>query len=395
MCGGSDAPAPPDPEKTAAAQAKYNEQAALAQARINAVDQYGPMGSTTYERNPDGSPKSQTVNLSPQMQSWLDSQFGASTKLQNATSKQLDYLPTDKFQLPTGPSATDYARNAYGADILDTSKFSDTGAVAQASYDQAKSMFEPDLAQARKQNEVTLAQRGIKPGDEIYRDEMDRLERGANNAYTQAGRQATLDAGAEQSRRANLAGQANTFGQNQYQTNLGNTLLERQQPFQEASALMGNTPQFGQPSFMQTGQNNVASPDYIGASNTAYQGQLANWQADQQKWSSIAGLAGTAGKAAMMMSDEDLKEDRHASDGEGVLAAFREMPVDDYRYKDDAQAEYGLPEQRTGPMAQDWAQLFDNDNGAGDGPEQIDIGDYLGKLASAVKALEARTARAA
>lgn len=386
MCGGSDAPAPPDPWETAKAQAQFSEEAAKAQARINAVDQYGPMGSTTYQRNPDGTPASQTVSLSPQMQQWLDAQFGASTKLQNATSNQLNFLPQDKFQLPGDISAKQFTTDAYGADLVDPSKWSNVSDVARASYDQAKSMFEPDLAEARNQMEVTLAQRGIKPGDEIYNREMDRLDRNSSNAYTQAGRQATLDAGAEQSRRAGLATQANTFGQNQYQTELGNRLLERSQPFQEASALMGNTPQFGQPSFMQTGQANVSAPDYIGASNTAYQGQLANWQAEQNKWSSIAGLAGTAGKAVMMMSDEDLKEDRHASDGEQVLAAFRAMPVDDYRYKDDAQAEYGLPERRTGPMAQDWAQLFEGDG------ETIDVGDYLGKLASAVKALEARTA---
>jgi hypothetical protein len=385
MCGGSDAPEPPDPWETAAAQAKFSKEAAIESAKISAVDQYGPFGSTVYQRNPDGTPSSQTVNLSPQMQAWLDSQFGASTKLQNTTSRQLDFLPQDKFQLPGDVSADGYARGAFGDELLDPSSFSDTRGIAQASYDQAKSLFQPDIEQRRKQTEAMLTRRGINPGDEIWQDEVAAIDRNENNLTSQASRQATLDAGNEQSRRVNTATQALNYGNNAYQTNLGNQMLERQQPFQEASALMGNTPQFGTPAFMNTAQTNVAAPDFAGARELQYKGQMANWEADQAKWGSIAGLFGSGAKAASMMSDENLKEDRSTADGEAILSAFREMPVDDYRYKDEARAQFDLPERRTGPMAQDYAEQFDGDG------ETIDLGDMLGKLLAGVKALDART----
>ena len=67
--------------------------------------------------------------------------------------------------------------------------------------------------------------------------------------------------------------------------------------------------------------------------------------------------------------------------------AFRGMPVDDYRYRKEAQDEFNLPEHRTGTMAQDWAEEF-----GGDG-HTIDMGDAIGKLMAAVKALDKRTAQ--
>lgn len=396
MCGAPKMPAPPDPFETAEAQSKYNIEAAQAAAKLNAVDQYGPYGSTTYERNPDGTPKSQTVNLSPEVQQWLSSQFGSSTALQNAAQNQLGYLPQDRFQLPGGPDATGYATEAFGADLLDPSKFSNTEDIARTSYDQAKSRFQPDIDAARKAQEIKLKQRGINPGDEIYNDEMDRLDRSANNAYSDASRQATLDAGSEQTRRANTALTARNFGSTQYQTNLSNQLLERNQPYAEAAALLGTTPQFQTPSFQQTAAQGVAAPDYQGAVNQNYNARVGQYQAGQQQQASMWGALGQIGAAAgpkigsaiassAIFSDEDMKEDREPASGEGILAMLRDMPVDDYRYKDEARAAFDVPEHRTGAMAQDYAENF-----GGDG-KTIDLGDAVGKLMAAVKALDQRT----
>lgn len=87
-----------------------------------------------------------------------------------------------------------------------------------------------------------------------------------------------------------------------------------------------------------------------------------------------------------ILSDEDKKENREPADGEEALRAFREMPVDNYDYTEEAVDEYDVPEgRRVGPMAQDFAEYF-----GGDG-KTIDYAQYLGALAAAVKALEART----
>lgn len=392
MCGS--APKPPDPYKTASSQYEFNKKAAEDYMRMGAIDQSGPFGSTTYQRNEQGLPTSQTVNLSPQVQQWLDSQFGSSQALQEATQRQLGYLPDDKFQLPGGPNAQGYAEGVFGAEMFRPGNF-DTSGIAQTSYDQAKSLFEPDIQNARKQQEIMLKRRGINPGDEIFNDETDRLDRQANNAYSGAARQAQLDAGNEQSRRINSTLSGLNYGNNTYQTNLSNQLLERNQPFAEASALMGTTPQFQTPSFTNTPTQAIGSPDYQGQVNANYQAKAQN---SNNLWNTIGGLgsafAGSnAGSAALvgLFCDEDLKEDRSPADGEDILAALREMPVDDFRYKDGAQAAFDLPEHRTGTMAQDYAEHFPE----GSDGHKIDMGDALGKLMAAVKALDRRTQGAA
>jgi hypothetical protein len=335
MCGST--PEPPDPWETAAAQAQFSKEAATEGAKLSAVDQFGPFGSTTYQRREDGTPSSQTVNLSPEVKAWLDAQFGSATKLQDATSRQLGYLPQDKFQLPSDQTADDYTRGAFGDELIDPSRFTDTADIAKQSYDSARALYQPDLDQARKETEIRLSQRGIPVGSEVWNSEMGRLDRQAGQLNEQASRSANLDAGNEQTRRQNAAIAARNYGSTTYQTDLSNKLLERTQPFQEASSLMGATPQFQTPSFMQTGQVQVGAPDYAGLVNSNYQQKVA---ANNGMMSSIAGLLGTGVKAAGaagLFSDENMKEDREAADGEAVLAAFRGMPVDDYRYKDEAQ----------------------------------------------------------
>ena len=439
MCGSSPPPQP-DPFKTAEAQYGFEKRAAEDALRLNAIDQFGPFGSTTYQRDAEGLPTSQTVDLSPDVQNWLDSQFGASTALQSAAQNQLGFLPQDQFKLPNSPDARGYAAQAFGDQAIDPSRFVDplagdlyqqsgvgleqpgsTQDIASTFYDQARSRFQPDLDDQRNQLEVSLAQRGIPVGSEIYNTEMDRFDRNQNNLYSDAARQAELAAGQEQSRQfgqnlstaqyggqdqqrlqsADLANRgflgtqqnqqfnqlqnALQFGRGEYQTDLSNQLLERNQPYAEAAALLGSTPTFQTPSFQNTASQGVAAPDYSGLVNNNYAQQMAQHNADNSGFFGALGSIGSA-VAPMIFSDENMKEDRSPADGEMILASFREMPVDDYAYKPEAQEMFGLPERRTGTMAQDYAEHF-----GGDG-KTIDVGDAIGKLMSAMKALDARTA---
>ncbi len=456
MCGGSDdapaAPAAPDPWDTAEAQYTFNRNAAQDSAYLNSIDQYGPYGSTVFARRPDGTPYAQAVTLAPEVQAMLDSQFGAGTALNQAAARQLSFLPQDRFQLPQSPDARERATAAFGAKTLDSSRFADplagdmvqatgvdlaatpsTQDIASTFYDQAKSRFQPDLDARRKAKDIELARRGIPIGSEIYRDEMARLDQGENNLYSDAARQAELAAGEEQSRQfgqnlstaqyggseqgrlqsADLAnrgfkGQAQNqqfnqlmsalgYGSGEYQQNLSNVLLERQQPLAEYGALTGASPQFQSPAFMNTAALNVQAPDYTGVVNNNFAQQSANYRQQSANaasgssgmWGALgsigAGVASNPAVGAAIFSDEDMKEDRTPADGEAVLAAFRDMPVDDYRYLDGAQEEFGLPEHRTGTMAQDYAEHF-----GGDG-KMIDLGDAVGKLMAAMKSLDKRT----
>ncbi len=489
--GGSSGGTQPDPKDAADTQYQYNKQAIIDSSMYGNIDQYGPYGSTVFARRPDGSVYAQTVNLDPKVRGLLDSQFAAGQGLNEAALRQIGYLPQDRFQLPTSPNARQYAADAFGQRTLDYNNIADpmsmgiyeatgvapgasrqigynttqqslsptasTDAIAQASYAQAKSMFEPDLQAQRKSLEINLANRGIPVGSSVYNDEMSRLDRQANNMYEQASRQAILDSGQEQSRQfgqnlqagqfgqaedqrgfqnafneanyynsddlarrnflsgedSRLAGQhlsnqqflgqygnqqynqlmsALGYGNNAYQQNLSNVLLERNQPFAEASALLGTSPNFQTPQFMNTQALNVQTPDYLGVVNqnsrNAAQIQAAQMQANAQSSGGMWNAIGSIGAAALpLLSDENEKEDRRPADGESILFSIRGMPVDDYRYKDSAQAEYGVPEHRTGPMAQDWAEEF-----GGDG-RTIDMADGFGKILAALKALDARTSK--
>jgi hypothetical protein len=441
------APAAPDPWETAQAQYQYNSRAARDSAMLNAIDQYGPYGATTFARRPDGTPYAQAVTLAPEVQAMLDAQFGAGTALNQAAQRQLGFLPQDRFQLPQSPDARQYATDAFGERALDSDRFADplSGNLYQASevglqsapstqdiantfYQQGKSRIQGDIDSARKNKEIELARRGIPIGSEIYRDEMNRLDTQQNNAYSDISRQAELAAGQEQSRQfgqnlsaAQYGGQeqqrlqgadlsnrgflgqtqnqqfnqllsAMGYGQNQYQTNLGNQLLERQQPLAEYGALMGASPQFQSPSFMNTAALNVQSPDYTGVVNNNYAQQSANYR--QQAANSAAGnnsmwgaIGQIGGAAASIFSDKEMKEDRSEADGEDIIAMIRDMPIDNYRYTDEARENYDLPERRTGPMAQDYARAFEE----GSDGKVIDLGDAVGKLMAAMKALDKRT----
>ena len=65
--GKPSAPAAPDPQATAQAQTQSNVATATANAGLNRIDQYSPLGSSTYDitgNNPDGTPEySQTIAL--------------------------------------------------------------------------------------------------------------------------------------------------------------------------------------------------------------------------------------------------------------------------------------------------------------------------------------------
>lgn len=111
MCGGS---SQPDATETAEQQYQYNLQAAEDFMKLNAIDQFSPFGSTTYQTDESGVPVSQTVELSPEVQSWLDNNFAISDSLGSATLNQLSYLPTDQFQLDDSITTQGTAANLFG-----------------------------------------------------------------------------------------------------------------------------------------------------------------------------------------------------------------------------------------------------------------------------------------
>lgn len=349
MCGSSSKPAAPDPVATANAQYKYNTKAMQDTLKANTLNQTGPMGSVTWQRDANGMPTGQTITLSDDVQNWLNNQFGLSGSVGNAALDQAAKLPTEAFSLSNIPS---------------------TAEIAQGLYKQQSDLLKPQFNEQANAVEVQLANRGLPVGSEAYNLEKNRLERSQNTALTNAANNATAAAGQEQQRQ------------------IGNMLMEYKLPYEQLQALETLTPKFVLPGFQQVPNVQAQSPDYTSAVNNNYAQQMKDYNQGQQSlWSGISGL----GSAAMpfLLSDERMKEDRKPADGESILMILRDMPVDDYRYKDEAQAALGVPEHRTGPMAQDveeaWPEISDG--------HMIDLPGLVGKLASAIKALEARTSK--
>jgi len=116
--GKGSAPSAPDPNAVANAQMRLNQQTANQQAALNRVDQYGPMGSQTWQVTgtmPDGTPKyTQTTTLNPQMQAILNGQMTQDLGLmgvQNSLLNQINansnpmgngFMPSSGYHNPTG-----------------------------------------------------------------------------------------------------------------------------------------------------------------------------------------------------------------------------------------------------------------------------------------------------
>jgi hypothetical protein len=96
-------PAPPDPVKTAQAQAEANKEALQESARLNSVNLYGPSGSTTYGFRPDGTPHSQYTQLTPQGQWLYDAQQAIAGQLTTAAYQKASQVPMDSFSLAGMP----------------------------------------------------------------------------------------------------------------------------------------------------------------------------------------------------------------------------------------------------------------------------------------------------
>lgn len=303
-----DAPEPPDPYETAAAQGGMNRDTAISQQLLNFTDQYTPDGSLVYTQNgtkgyTDSTGKwvelpsyVATTSLSPAQQAIKDQVNGASLNLATLANQQSgflkDYLGKGIDTSGVTPMRTDFGPNyneKFSGDIGGgfNSKFSgkigggfntnfarniggsytdtlgsgyDTDVDLARSY-QGADDFSADRQRVedalwqRGQSERTLqeqslrtqlANKGIREGSAAYNTEMERLAR--QNADAQMA--AILAGGQEQSRLVNLARDAAIFGNEAElaQTGFGNNAITNQFQLQNQAAL-------GQAQFAQNAQN--------------------------------------------------------------------------------------------------------------------------------------------
>lgn len=262
------APTAPDPYKVADAQAGVNKETIQESAKVNALDQYAPWGSTTYTRDSTGLPTAQTINLSPEGQQFYDTTSGLANVLAGKANDFAGFLPTTPFEAPSD-SAGD--------------------AVAKALYDRKLGMIQPQLDEADNKIKVQLAERGIPIGSEIYNTEMDRAARNRNDTLAALSQDARLAAGSE------------------YDRQLANALTMRAQPFNEVSAFLQGAPAMQSPSFQSTPAYQMAAPDLAGMIQSNYQSQLSQYNQGQSALSN--GLFGLGAAALSLLSDRRAKKD--------------------------------------------------------------------------------------
>lgn len=292
------APPAPDPAATAAAQSQMNRETAITQAQMNMIDQVGPDGSLKYTQTgtwSDGTPRYLAT------QSLSDSGERINN-INNQTEENIATIGRDQ--------------SARIGELLSSPVNLDNKAVEDRLWELGSSRLTPQFAKDEEALRTRLANSGVQAGSAAWNSEFERL----TQAQTDARNQLLL----------NGRGQA-----------IQEILTERNQPINEITALL-NGSQVSQPNFVNTPQTQVAGTDYLGAVNSAYQGQM---QAYQQKVASnnammggLFGLAGTIGKAAIpMISDRRLKRDI-----ERVGTLPNGLPTYHFRYLDHDTVYHGL-----------------------------------------------------
>lgn len=273
-------PPPPDPAATAAAQGQANKDAAVAQAQINMVNQQTPYGSLSYSQRgtgPDGTPLyTATTTLSPGQQRLYDSGLA------------VDQGVTDLARGYIGRIGDATAKPFDMADFGASPQYSEADRVA--ARDRIVARAQPLFDQQREGIEGRLLAQGVTQGSEAYNRGVDELRRSQNDYYLGA----DVQAGAE-------AGQTYDRSVAERQRAVQEALLQRQTPINEVSALLGTSQGVQQPQFVNTPQTGMQPADVLGAQQLAYQGQLANFNAQNQRYNAnLQGLYSLAGAGIRM-----------------------------------------------------------------------------------------------
>lgn len=253
--GSSPSPPPaPDPVATANAQTASNKATAITSYGLNATDQVTPYGNLSYSQGTpwsDGTPHyTATQTLSPEQQNLYNLGTQTQSNLGNIGVEQSDKV----------------------RGILNT-PFDINSAINNQQSDIAAKLLDPQWQQREGALQTQLANQGVQQGSEAYTNALRDFGMQRDNSYNSA-----LLAG---------RGQAAT-----------EALAQRNQPLNEISALLSNS-QVQLPSFTNTPQSQVANTDVAGITNSAFQNNFANYNAQMQQQNAIYGALGSAAGSAL------------------------------------------------------------------------------------------------
>ena len=336
--GSSRAPAPPDPQRTAAAQFQFSN-----------FDTYGADGSGVRYGYTDpatgqfvqGAPSGNAQVAVQQVESPWQAQIRQA--LQPASVSLVNRMIADNV---TGLPAA--------------ARVKDRSDVARDLFNRSFSMMQPGIERSNERLLTNLQARGIPIGAEAWADAYGTQQRETQDTISRLSMDANLAAGQEQSRQ---------FGLDQAQ---------RQGAIAEIVAAMGGG--YNPPSAQLAGGNpsNIES-----AIANQYNAQMAQWQQRQQNRNSTLGTLGALG-GALMKSTMTAKDIAAPADPHALAQIVAGLPLYLWSYKPDE----GLGDDlHVGPMAEHWQAV----SGLGDGKtiNMIDaFGVVLGALQAAIQRIE-------
>lgn len=298
-----ESPAAPDPNATAATQARLNKETAVAQTGLNAINQYTPQGSLEYSQNgtwADGTPRfSATTNLTPEQRAIFD--------INQATQRNIAGIGRDQSERI--------------GDLLGTPLKLGNEATEARLMELGMSRLNPQFARDEEALRTRLANSGIRAGSDAWDAEMGRLGMNKTDAITQlilSGR--------------GLANQE--------------LLTERNQPINEVTALSSGS-QVSNPTFQSTPQSQIAGTNYAGMVQNNYDNATKQYATDvgQQNamMGGLFGMGGSLGAAGVMKYGLPFMSDRRAKDDiKRVGTLDNGLPVYSFRYKGDDRTQIGL-----------------------------------------------------
>lgn len=307
-------PTPPDPYKTAAAEAQFNR-----------VNTYSPSGSGVrygYTDPRTGEFRAGTAPRGAQ---------SAVTTIESPWEKSIREAWQPASVNLAGRIIDDNVTNMPGAP-----RVGDRGEVAQTIFDRTMSMMQPTIDRGNSRLLTNLQARGIPVGSDAFNEAYGDQVRQTQDTISRLAMDSDMAAGGEQSRQFGLDSAA------------------RQGAMSEIIAAMGGG--YNPPSNVPSG--NVAQSNLSGLIGQQYQAQMAQYTAQQQqqmaqqqmaaqqKASNMSALGGLAG-GLLMKSDRRIKRDIRAVGKRGGLTVY------EYRYIWDRKGKV-----RRGYMAQEVVRIF-------------------------------------
>lgn len=303
MGKGGSAPTPPDPYKTAAAEAQFN--------RLNT---YSPSGSGVRYGYTD--PKTGKFRAGVGGEGTQSAVKSIESPWEKGIRERLQPASLDLV----GNMIRDNVTNMPGA-----ARVQDRGDVAQNIFNRTMSTMAPAIEKSNSRLLTNLQARGMPVGgegfNEAYGDQVQRTQ----DTISRLAMDADMAAGAEQGRQFSLDASA------------------RQNAMSEIAALMGGT--YNPPNAAPSGA--AQSVNYGGMVGQQYDAQMQQYNQQQQSRAQTMGALGSLGGTLLMKSDRRIKRDIVRIGRRGALNLYQ------YRYFWDAPGTV-----RRGYMAQEVAKVF-------------------------------------